>query len=174
MFLIYGSGEEELAVKGYVDASFQTDQDDSRSQSGFVFILNGGAFSWKSSKQDVVALSTTESEYIAASLAAQEAAWMKKFIDDLGVVPSIQDPLEIFCDNEGAILQIKEPRAHQKTRHIERRFNYIRDEVEKGKICIRKIHTDLNVADPLTKLLNGAKHNRHVCAMGLRYYSDWI
>jgi hypothetical protein len=174
MFLIYGSGEEELVVKGYTDASFQTDRDDSRSQSGYIFILNGGAVSWKSSKQDVVALSTTESEYIAASLAAQEAAWLKKFIADLGVVPSIQEPLEILCDNEGAIAQIKEPRAHQKTRHIERRFNYIRDEVEKGKICICKVHTDQNIADPLTKLLERPKHERHTCAMGLRYSSDWI
>jgi len=119
-------------------------------------------------------LSTTESEYIAASLAAQEAAWLKKFIADLGVVPTIQDPLEIFCDNEGAIAQIKEPRAHQKTRHIERRFNYIRDEVEKGKICIRKVHTDQNIADPLTKLLERPKHEGHTCALGLRYSSDWI
>ncbi|KAJ0765449.1 putative RNA-directed DNA polymerase [Helianthus annuus] len=174
MFLIYGSGEEELVVKGYTDASFQTDRDGSRSQSGYVFILNGAAVSWKSSKQDVVALSTTESEYIAASLAAQEAAWLKKFIADLGVVPTIQDPLEIFCDNEGAIAQIKEPRAHQKTRHIERRFNYIRDEVEKGKICIRKVHTDQNIADPLTKLLERPKHEGHTCALGLRYSSDWI
>ncbi|KAD6454347.1 hypothetical protein E3N88_09053 [Mikania micrantha] len=76
MFLIYGSGEEELVVKGYTDASFQTDRDDSLSQSGYVFILNGGVVSWKSSKQDVVALSTTESEYIAASIAAQEVAWI--------------------------------------------------------------------------------------------------
>jgi len=50
---------------------------------------------------------------------------MKKFIDELGVVPSIQDPLEIFCDNEGAIALAKEPRSHQRTRHIHRRFNYI-------------------------------------------------
>ena len=50
---------------------------------------------------------------------------MKKFIEDLGVVPSIQDPLEIFCDNEGAIALAKEPRSHQRTRHIHRRFNYI-------------------------------------------------
>ena len=174
MFLVYGSGEEELVVKGYTDASFQTDRDDSRSQSGYIFILNGGAVSWKSSKQDVVALSTTESEYIAASLAAQEAAWLKKFIADLGVVPTIQEPLEILCDNEGAIAQIKEPRAHQKTRHIEQRFNYIREEVEKGKICICKVHTDQNIADPLTKLLERPKHERHTCAMGLRYSSDWI
>ncbi|KAG8478249.1 hypothetical protein CXB51_028152 [Gossypium anomalum] len=71
-FLIY-RGEEELSVKGYTDASFQTDKDDSRSQSGFVFCLNGGAVSWKSSKQNTIADSTTEAEYIAASEAAKEA-----------------------------------------------------------------------------------------------------
>ncbi|KAL4342429.1 hypothetical protein GQ457_08G031100 [Hibiscus cannabinus] len=66
VFLVYG-GEEELRIKGYTDASFQTYKDDSRSQSGFIFCLNGGVVSWKSSKQDTVADSTTEVEYIAAS-----------------------------------------------------------------------------------------------------------
>ncbi|KAL4364269.1 hypothetical protein GQ457_04G017460 [Hibiscus cannabinus] len=79
VFLVYG-GEEELRIKGYTDASFQTDKDDSRSQSGFVFCLNGGVVSWKSSKQDTVADSTTEAEYIAASEATKEAVWRKKFI----------------------------------------------------------------------------------------------
>ena len=64
-FLVFG-GVEELSVKGYTDASFQTDSDDYRSQSGYVFILNGGAVSWKSSKQETVADSTTEAEYVAA------------------------------------------------------------------------------------------------------------
>ena len=114
MFLVFGGVEEELTVKCYTDASFQTDRDDSRSQSGFVFTLNGGAIYWKSSKQSVVADSTTESEYIAASDAAKEAAWMKKFITDLDVVPSIRKPIEVFCDNTGAIAQAKEPRSHHK------------------------------------------------------------
>ena len=65
MFLVYG-GEEELNVKGYVDASLQTDRDDCQSQTGFVYVMNGGAVSWTSSKQDTVADSTTEAEYIAA------------------------------------------------------------------------------------------------------------
>ena len=81
---MYG-GEEELVINGYSDAAFQTDRDDSRSQSGFVFCLNGDAVSWKSSKQETVADSTTESEYIAASDAAKEAVWIKKFVTELGV-----------------------------------------------------------------------------------------
>ncbi|KAL0313387.1 UNVERIFIED_CONTAM: Retrovirus-related Pol polyprotein from transposon TNT 1-94 [Sesamum radiatum] len=86
MFLIYGSGE--LILEGYSDASFQSDEDDAKSQSGFVFKLNGGAVAWKSSKQDTTADSTTEAEYIATSKAAKEAVWMKNYIQELGVVPS--------------------------------------------------------------------------------------
>ncbi|XP_050877692.1 secreted RxLR effector protein 161-like [Lathyrus oleraceus] len=78
-FLIYG-GQEELVVIGYTDASFQTDKDDSRSQSGYVFCLNGGAVRWKSSKQDTVADSTTEAEYIAASSAAKENKVVSTFL----------------------------------------------------------------------------------------------
>ncbi|KAI3790529.1 hypothetical protein L2E82_03631 [Cichorium intybus] len=173
MFLIYGGSEENISVKCYTDASFQTDRDDSRSQSGCVFILNGGAVSWRSSKQDVVAQSTTESEYIAASEATKEVVWIRKFIEDLGVVPSIQDPVEIFCDNEGAIAQAKEPRSHQRTKHIQRRFNYIRDEVKRGDICIRKVHTDQNLANPFTKPLPQGKHEGHARAIGLRFSSNW-
>src|SRR3954462_14671478 len=72
MFLVYG-GEEELVVKCYVDARFDTDTDDSKSQSGYVFLMNGATVSWRSSKQPVVARSSTEAEYIAASEAAAEA-----------------------------------------------------------------------------------------------------
>ncbi|PKH98210.1 hypothetical protein CRG98_049724 [Punica granatum] len=102
MFLVYG-GEEELVVRGYTDASFQTDKDDSRSQSGYVFWLNGGAVSWKSSKQETLADSTTEVEYIAAFNAAKESVWIKKFVTELAVVPSITDPVDLYCDNNGAI-----------------------------------------------------------------------
>jgi hypothetical protein len=84
VFLVYG-GEEELTVTGYTDASFQTDKDDSKSQSEFVFTLNGGAISWKSSKQDTVADSTMEAEYIAASDATKEGVWMRKFLIELDV-----------------------------------------------------------------------------------------
>ncbi|KAK3119169.1 hypothetical protein QOZ80_9BG0715040 [Eleusine coracana subsp. coracana] len=126
MFLVY-RGEEELVVNGYTDASFQTDKDDSRSQSGYVFCLNGGAVSWKSSKQDTVADSTTEAEYLAASEAAKEAVWIRKFVSELGVVPSASSPMDLYCDNSGAIAQAKEPRAHQKNKHVLRRYHLIRD-----------------------------------------------
>ncbi|KAK8701269.1 hypothetical protein V6N13_019659 [Hibiscus sabdariffa] len=172
VFLVYG-GEEQLSIKGYTDASFQTDKDDSRSQSGFVFRLNGGAISWKSSKQDTVADSTTEAEYIAASEAAKEAVWIKKFVTELGVVPSISDALDLYCDNNGAIAQEKEPRSHQRSKHILRRFHLIREIVDRGDVEICKVHTDDNIADPLTKPLSQQKHDRHTESLGIRYVSDW-
>ena len=145
-----------------------TDLDDSKSQSGYVFILNGAAVSWRSSKQSVVAASTTEAEYIAAAEAAQEGVWLKEFTTELGVVPSALDPMEIYCDNNGAIANAKEPRSHKNSKHIKRRFHTLRDYVKDGDINICKVHTDLNVADPLTKPLPRAKHDHPLDAMGVK------
>ncbi|KAL0462922.1 UNVERIFIED_CONTAM: hypothetical protein Slati_0179800 [Sesamum latifolium] len=89
MFLFYGGGE--LILEGYTDASFQSDDDDAKSQSGFMFKFNGGVVAWKSSKKDTTADSTTKAEYITASEATKEAIWMKNYIQELGVVPSIAD-----------------------------------------------------------------------------------
>ncbi|KAL0313450.1 UNVERIFIED_CONTAM: Retrovirus-related Pol polyprotein from transposon TNT 1-94 [Sesamum radiatum] len=120
MFLIYGGGE--LILEGYSDASFLADDDDAKSQSDFVFKLNGGVVAWKSSKQDTTADSTIEAEYIAASEAAKEAIWMKIYIQELGVVPSIAEPVVIFSDNNRAIAQAKEPRSHHRSKHTLRRY----------------------------------------------------
>lgn len=90
---------------------------------------------------------------MASSKAAKEGVWMKQFMTDLGVVPSALNPITLFCDNTGAIALAKEPRYHKKTRHTKRRFNPIHDYVEGEDVNICKVHTDLNVADPLTKPL---------------------
>ncbi|WVZ96895.1 hypothetical protein U9M48_042475 [Paspalum notatum var. saurae] len=169
-FLVFGD-EEELVVKGYTNAGFQTDKDDSRSQAGFVFCLNGEAVSWKSSKQDTVADSTTEAEYIAASEAAKEVVWIRKFVSELGVVPSASCPLDLYCDNMGAIAQANDPRSHQKSKHILRRYHLIREIIDRGDVKICKVHTDLNVVDPLTKPLPQSKFEAHTKAMGIGYLS---
>lgn len=166
-FLVYG-GEEELRVTGYSDASFQTDKDDSRSQSGWVFLLNGGAVTWKSSKQDTVADSTCESEYIAACEASKEAIWMRNFIGDLGVVPTVQDPIEIFCDNESAVALTKEPKDHGKSKHIERKYHFVRSKVEEGHVIVKHIRSEDNPADPFTKALAKSRHDEHAWSIGLK------
>jgi hypothetical protein len=90
-----------------------------------VFTLNGGAFSWESSKKGTVVESTTEVEHIVASEEAKEGVWIKKFMIELGVVPSAQGPMEIYCDNNGAISQAKDPRSHQKNKHILHKYHLI-------------------------------------------------
>ena len=101
-----------MKLVGYTDFSFQSDHDDSKSMSGFMFILNDGAVCWKSFKQQTVADSVCEAEYIVASDATKEAVWLQKFITELGVSSSIVGLVLLFYDNTGAIAQAKEPRAH--------------------------------------------------------------
>ena len=93
---------------------------------------------------------------------------MKEFISDLGVIPSALGPMKIFCDNTGAIALAKESRFHERTKHIKRRFNSICDLVNERDIESCKIHTGLNVADPLTNPLPRAKHDQHQGSMGVR------
>src|SRR3954467_679526 len=152
MFLVFG-GDEELVVKGYTDSSFMTDPNDFKSQSEYIFTLNGGVVSWKSSKQNTVADSTTEAEYNAVSEAMKEGYWIKKFVTELGVVPSAEDPMEIYCDNSGTVAQDREARSHQKSKQIERHYHKIREFVDKVYVKVCKIHTDLNVSDLMTKPL---------------------
>ena len=104
VFFVYG-GEEELIVTGYTDASFQTNKDDSKSQSGYVFTINGGVVSWKSYKQETVADFTTEAEYIAASEATKEGVWIRKFLIELGCVSDRGGPVKALTKritHEGA------------------------------------------------------------------------
>jgi hypothetical protein len=170
-FLVFW-GEEELIVKGYSDASFQTDADDSKLQSSFVFCLNRGAVSWKSLKQDTIADSTVEAEYIAASEATKEVAWIRNFFSKLGVVPSASSPMDLYCDNSGAIVQAKKPRAHKRAKHVLRRYHLIREIIGRGNFKVCKVHRDHNVADPLTKPLSQPKYEAHMRSMGIRYLHE--
>ncbi|XP_070004202.1 secreted RxLR effector protein 161-like [Nicotiana sylvestris] len=94
--LVYHSGD--LAPVGYTDSDFQSDRDSRKSTSGYVFTLGGRAISWRSIKQSCVADSTMEAEYVAASEAAKEAIWLRNFLKELNVVPSVQAPIVLYCD----------------------------------------------------------------------------
>ena len=97
---------------------------------------------------------------------------MKKFIIELGVVPSITNPINLYCDNNGVITQAKEPRSHQRSKHILRLYHLLWEIIERrdGKIC--KVSTNDNVANPLTKALTQGKHDHHTNSMGIRYMYD--
>ncbi|KAL0448774.1 UNVERIFIED_CONTAM: Retrovirus-related Pol polyprotein from transposon TNT 1-94, partial [Sesamum latifolium] len=158
----------------YSDASFQSDDDDAKSQSSFVFKLNGGVVAWKSSKQDTTADSTTEVEYIAASEAAKEAVWMKNYIEKLGVVPSIAEPVVIFYDNNGDIAQAKKSRSHHRIKHILRCYHLLREIVSRGDCRMDRVSSAENTSDPLTKPMSQIAHTHHLDKMGLRSMGDWL
>ncbi|KAL0293699.1 UNVERIFIED_CONTAM: Retrovirus-related Pol polyprotein from transposon TNT 1-94 [Sesamum radiatum] len=126
------------------------------------------------SKQDTTADSTTEAEYIAASKAAKEAVWMKNYIQELGVMPSIAEPVVIFCDNKGPIAQAKEPRYHHISKHILRRYHLLREMVGRGDVRIDRVTSAENMADPLTKSVSQIAHAQHLGKMDLRIMSDWL
>nr|GEX09588.1 hypothetical protein [Tanacetum cinerariifolium] len=161
-FLVYGGDPEaELRVNCYCDAGFEIDRDDTKSQTGYVFVLNGGVVVWKSSKQSTNAQYATEAEYIVA----KEAVWIRKFIDELGVTN---------CDNSAAIIMAKESRIQKGTRHFKRKYHYVHECIEISEIDIVKVHTDDNLADPFTKALAGPKLNRHARSMGLHPASSFM
>ncbi|GKA24987.1 hypothetical protein Tco_0711020 [Tanacetum coccineum] len=112
--------------------------------------------------------STCESEYILACEASKEAIWMKNFIRDLGVVPTVQDPIEIFCDNESAVTLTKEPKDHEKSKHIERKYHFVRSKVEEGHVIVKHIRSEDNRADPFTKALAKSRHDEHARSIGLK------
>jgi len=98
---------------------------------------------------------------MAATEASNEAVWLREFVIELSVFPSMRDPVNILCDNTGAIANAKDPRNHSVAKHIPRRYHAIREHVQNGKVKVSKVDTDLNCADPLTKPLLREKHEQH-------------
>ncbi|GKB97758.1 retrotransposon protein, putative, ty1-copia subclass [Tanacetum coccineum] len=140
----------------------------------YVFVLNGGMTNWKSSKQSTTSMSATETEYIATSEAAMEAVWIRKFISGLGIVPTINEPIKMFCDNSAALLIANEPGVQRGARHYHRRYHYVRECIELGEINLLKVHTDDNLADPFTKALPKGKLTQHARSIGLRLASSFM
>ncbi|KAH9655560.1 Integrase catalytic domain-containing protein [Citrus sinensis] len=137
-------------VAGFVDSNYAADKDRRRSITGFVFTMCGGAISWKSSLQSVVALSTTEAEYIALTKAVKEAIWLRGLVSELGFK---QEVVVVGCDSLSAIQLSKNPKYHERTKHIDVRMHFIRDEISKGVVNVVKVPSEVNPANMLTKPL---------------------
>ena len=153
--------KDEDPVMGYSDADFGGDLDDRHSTTGNVFLLAGGAISWLSKKQAVVALSISEAEYVALSMAAQEAAWFQKLFADLRMPTKA---IVIKEDNQGAIALARNPVSHSRTKHIDIRF---REAQEQGTIDIEYCPTYEMVADLLTKPIPRGQFEKLRTLMGL-------
>jgi hypothetical protein len=163
--LTLGGIEGMPTLTGATDATWMSDPDDRKSISGYVFKLGVGAISYASRKQATHAMSSAESEYIAASGAIQEALWLQDLLTELGY-PQLE-PTALECDNQGAIALSKDPRQHRKTRHIELRYHMVRANVESGTVKLTYIPGENNTADILTKPLPPVNHEHHLWGLGL-------
>ncbi|GJW52901.1 retrotransposon protein, putative, ty1-copia subclass [Tanacetum coccineum] len=134
---------------------------------GYVCVLNGGSVDWKSTKHSISATSSTDAEYIDAFNASKEAVWIRKFISGLGVVPTIEEPITMYCDNTGAIAIANDHGVTKGARHFRTKVHYLRETIEMGDVKIEKIDTDDNLADPFTKALAFPKHSELTRKIGL-------
>lgn len=163
--LTVGGIDGDPVLMGATDATWMSDPDDRKSVGGYVFKLGVGAISYSSRKQASHAMSSTESEYIAASSAVQEALWLRNLLAELGFPQT--SPTVFEADNQGAIANSKDPRQHRKMRHIELKYHMVRANVENGTVEFIYVPSELNTADILTKPLRSPDHERHVHGLGL-------
>jgi len=171
---------------GYTDSDFAGDPDDQKSISGYVFMLAGGAITWRALKQPLVAFSMVEAEYIDASDAAKDAIWVcslytrilyskilyKHAEQCLHCLCSDNDskatePQQIFVDNQGAIQPAKNPKFHERTNQISVRFHFVCDVCKQNAIKTTYLPTSDMLADIMTKNLPQDTHWKHAHGLGL-------
>ena len=156
---------EDGQLIGYSDADWAGDLDDRHSSTRNVFLMAGGAISWMSKKQAIVALSTSEAEYVALSSATQEAVWLRRLLVDLRTAP--KEPTVLMEDNQGAIAIARNPISHARTKHIDIRYHYVYEALQEGTIDLFYCPTEEMVADLLTKPLLRGPFEKLRLAMGM-------
>ncbi len=149
---------------GFADAGY-ANCDDLKSTSGYVFLAAGGAITWRSKKQTVVALSSTEAEYVALSEAGREACWLRNLSEELGFPQNM--PTALIGDNLGALAMARNPQFHKRSKHIATKWHWIHDLIQYGIVRAESCRDPEQTADALTKALARPKHKRHTTEMGL-------
>jgi hypothetical protein len=151
-------------LQGFTDADGAS-QEHRHAISGYAFLIDGGAISWSSRKQELVMLSTAEAEYVAATHAAKECIWLHRLIGEL--FPSIISKTTLLCDNQAALTLATDDNYHARTKHIDLRYHFIREVIAGGAIDIVYCPTDDMTADILTKALPRWKVLYHRLGLGL-------
>ncbi|KAI5337779.1 hypothetical protein L3X38_017050 [Prunus dulcis] len=146
----YVTGKSALLV-GYCDSDWSGSEEDMKSTSGYAFSFGSGAFSWASVKQHSVALSTAEAEYVSAAEATSQAIWLRFVLEDFGEEQTTATT--VFCDNTSAIAMAKNPVFHQRSKHIKRKFHFIRDAIQEDVIELLYCKGEEQIADIFTKAL---------------------
>ena len=130
-------------------------------------MLNNSVILWSSKKQSCVVLSTMEAEYVACSTATQDAVWLRSFLQYLEIVKTALEPVIIFCDNNAALTVIKDLKYHGNTKHIKKRYHYIKDVITEMDVILKHIFTSNMMADLLTKPIVRDVFVKHVRSLGL-------
>ena len=152
--LVYEKTKQEVHLTGFVDADYASNKDNRRSTTAYMFMLNDSCICWKAQLQSVVALSTTEAEFMATTEAFKEAVWLQGILQELR---QMRDKTTIFSDSQSSIHLCKNPVYHEKSKHIDIRLYWIREKIEEGTIKLEVISTDDNPADMGTKVLSVSK-----------------
>jgi hypothetical protein len=164
---------DKLEVIGYANSDFAGCVDSLKSTSDYIFMLAGGAISWRSAKQSMIASSTMAAEFIACFEASNHGIWQRNFITGLCIVDTIKLPLKLYCDNNPAVLYSNNNRSSSKSKHIDIKFLVVKERVQSELISIEHIGTTSMLADPLTKGLIPKQFHEHVAYMGIYVTKDY-
>ena len=140
-----------IELHGYADADWAGDVETRKSYSGYLFQIDNATISWRTKKQTVIALSSTEAKYVSLCSATQETIWLRNLLESIGF--KIHIPTTIYEANQGARALLKNPRRHPRTKHIDIKYHYVREATEKEDIELEYCPTDIMFADILTKAL---------------------
>ncbi|GJR71569.1 RNA-directed DNA polymerase, eukaryota, partial [Tanacetum coccineum] len=165
---------KHVDVDGFMDADYAKDPDKGRSITRYVFMVHGCVVSWKATLQHVVALSTTEAEYMALTEAVKENIWLKGLLIELGVNLRL---VVVNCDNQSVIHLFRNAMFHERTKHINVRYHFIREIVESKQIGVAKIGMKDNAVDAFTKVVPGLKFKVFVLFVSLPHrvaYFRWV
>jgi len=136
---------------GYRDSDFAGDTESRKSTTGVVYFLGKSVVTWASQKQKIVALSSCEAEYVAAAAAACQGVWLSRLIGDL--LETKEMPVKLLMDNMSAIALSKNPVHHDRSKHIDTKYHFIRECIEQGKVEVDHVRTEQQLADMFTKSL---------------------
>lgn len=159
--------KDSIDLHGFVDADWASCNIDRRSYTGYCFVLSGCVISYESRKQRTVALSSTESEYMALAEACKEAIYLSNLMSELGIYDR-NKPLILYSDSQSSLKLASNPMFHKRTKHIDVRHHFSRECVANNRINISYVPTSSMPADIFTKALCADKHYKFMDLMGIR------
>lgn len=142
-------------LMSFSDANWAEDKTTRKSNSGYICKINGGTVSWSCRKQDIIALSSTEAEYVALSETCKETIWLKRLVNFFDA--NLTFPIKIDTDSQSCMKMISNEKLSYRTKHIDTKFHFSKDLVSRGKIMLEYVATDVNIADLFTKPLASTK-----------------